>query len=390
MKLVLIITGLNTGGAETMLLKLLERLDTRFSAHVISLTSLGVLGARIAALGVPVDALGMRKGIQSSRAFMRLVRRLRALKPDVVQTFMYHADLLGGLAARLVAVPRVAWGIRNSGLALDRMSRTTRWTVRVCAQLSRHIPDRLVFCSHPARDRHVELGYDASRALVIDNGFDLDRFRPDAEARVGIRRELGISIDAPLVGMIARLDPQKNHHGFFQAAGQLHRRMPHAHYLLAVSGIDLGNADLRRWIEREELTSVVHLLGPREDIPRLLAALDICTLSSWGESFPNVLGEAMACGVPCVATDVGASRYIVGQTGQVVAPGDMTGLARAWERLLRVPGPEQLVLSQQARDRVATHFEIGMVVKQYESLYDELAMNTFEQQERAQPYAENE
>ena len=370
-----IITGLSTGGAEMMLLKLLERLDAaRFSPHVISLTSLGEIGPRIQALGIPVEALGMKSGmIPNPIIFARLVRRLKALKPDIVQTWMCHADLVGGLAARMARVPAIAWNIRHSSLSRDQTKWTTRAVVHLCAKASRRIPDRIVCNSQTARDIHIRIGYDPNRFAILPNGFDLSRFYPDLESRHAVRLELGIPDNAPLIGLIARFDPQKNHQGFFETASQLHHQHPAVHFLLAGSGIADSNSVIREWVQRYGIAEVTHLLGLRQDIPRLTAALDIASSSSsYGEAFPNVIGEAMACGVPCVVTDVGDSAYILGDTGRVVAPGDMTGLAAAWEQLLTLPDSERRALGERARARIAEQFEIGAVVKRYEAFYEEL------------------
>jgi glycosyltransferase involved in cell wall biosynthesis len=373
-RIVFIITGLSTGGAETMLLKLLERLDPRFEAHVISLSGLGEIGPRIQALGIQVDALGMRGGLPSPLAFARLLRRLRALRPDVVHTWMYHADLLGGLAARCAGVSALAWCIRNSNLDPRLTKRSTRAVAFACALFSRWLPRGILVCSSVARQLHADLGYAADRMAVIPNGFDLARFRPDAQARLALRHELGLAGDALLIGMVGRFDPQKDHAGFFRAAGVLHARHPAAHFVLAGAGVDASNTMLMRAAESAGIRKVTHLLGLRSDMPRLMAALDLLVLSSaFGEAFPNVVGEAMACGVPCVVTDVGDSAWIVGDTGRVVLPGDNTALAQAMQDLLELPVQQRQALGVRARARVLEHFEIGQVVAQYEAFFDGLA-----------------
>lgn len=374
MKIVFITTGLSTGGAEIMLLKVLERLDARFSPQVISLTALGEIGPGIQALGIPVESLGMQPGVPSPLAFFRLVRRLKTLNPEVVHTWMYHADLLGGLAARLAGVPAIGWAIRNSNLDQDKTKLSTRVVVGACAQVSRWVPDRILSCSEVARQVHVACGYAADKMVVVPNGFDLTRFQPDALARAAVRAELGVGNDAPLVGLIGRFDPQKNHAGFFEAAASLHRRLRTVHFVLAGKGIDEGNRELMRLVEAAGVQHVTHLLGLRSDIPRLMAALDVLASSSaYGEAFSNVLGEAMASGVPCAVTDVGDSAYIVGDAGRVVRPGDMPGLAGAMEELLALPPSARVALGERARARVADYFEIGRVVKRYEAFYEELA-----------------
>lgn len=355
-----------------MLFKVLERLDRqRFVPHVISLTTLGELAPRIAALGIPVDAVGMSPGLPSPSGFFRLLRLLGRLNPDVVHTWMYHADLLGGVAARLAGISAIGWCIRNSNLDRDKTKFSTRAVVGLCASISTWMPSRILSCSERARQVHVARGYAAEKMLVVPNGFDLDRFKPDDHARHAVRTELGLAVDTPLVGLIGRFHPQKNHAGFFDAAGQLHRHTPHVHFVLAGQGVDVSNAALMQAIGQEGVLANTHLLGLRGDMPVLMAALDLLvSSSSYGEAFPNVLGEAMACGVPCAVTDVGDSAYIVGDTGKVVAPADMAGLAIALKDLLALPPSEKAALGARARARVAENFEIGGVVRRFEGFYE--------------------
>jgi glycosyltransferase involved in cell wall biosynthesis len=372
-RILFIITGLSTGGAEMMLLKLLERLSReRFSASVISLTNAGELAPRIETLGIPVEAVGFKPGFFSPLAFLRLTAMIRKMKPDIVHTWLYHADLLGGLAARLARVRKVIWCIRNSDLSRERTRVLTRWVMHSCARLSPFVPHHIVSCSETALRIHAALGYRTEKMSVIPNGFDLDRFKPDAQARRRIRVELGISEETPLVGLIGRFDPQKNHAGFFEAAGSLLKRFPETRFLLAGSGIHAHNPALAEAMERNHVTARTHLLGLRTDIPDIMAALDILASSSYGEAFLNVLGEAMASNVPCAVTDVGDSAFIVGDTGSVVASGDMAGLADALARLLALPPPERADLGRRARKRIEKHFEIASVCRRYEDFYESL------------------
>jgi glycosyltransferase involved in cell wall biosynthesis len=376
MRIVFIITGLSTGGAEMMLFKLLEHLDRqRFEPYVISMTTPGDLAPRIAALGIPVDALGMKPGLPSPLGFFQLMQKLKRLSPDVVHTWMYHADLLGGLAARLAGVPAIGWCIRNSNLDKDKTKFSTRVIVKMCALISKWVPSKILSCSETARQVHVVRGYAAEKMMVVPNGFDLTQFKPDSDARRQIRSALGVTDQTPLVGMIGRFDPQKNHAGFFVAAEMLYRHMPQVHFVLAGTGVEQNNASLMQAVNRAGVFANTHLLGLRDDMPRLMAALDVLASSSYGEAFPNVLGEAMACGVPCVVTDVGDSAYIVGDTGRVVASGDMSGLAAALEEVLALLPSEKAALSERAHARVAAYFEIGKVVQQYENFYETLLAN---------------
>ncbi len=376
MRILYIITGLATGGAESMLLKLLERLDReRYTPMVISLTTSGDIGPRIAVLGIPVLALGMTPGLPRPSDFLYLLRKVRQLRPDIVHTWLYHADLLGGLAARLAGITAICWGIRSSNLDADKTHWTTRAVRRVCALLSHVIPKRIFLNSETARRIHVSLGYAGVKMSVVPNGFDLSRFRPDVGARGRVRAGLGCADDTLLVGMVGRFDPLKNHSGFISAMAMLHRHMPQVQLLLAGKGVDRDNKELVHSIERAGLSANTHLLGPRDDVPELMAALDVLACPSHAEAFPNVVGEAMAAGVPCVATDVGDCAYIIGDTGHVVPAGNMAGFASSVEAMLKLSHAERTALGEKARVRVASYFEIGHVVRSYEETYESLRVN---------------
>ena len=369
-KVLHIITGLSTGGAEMMLYNLLSRIDrTAFDPQVISLTNIGSIGGKIRALGVPVRAMGMRRSMPNPLEVLRLAYQLRKARPDVIQTWMYHADLVGGLAAKIARDIPLAWGIRASNLDPQGIKRRTIWTVMVCARLSRWLPTRIVCCSVASQRVHTERGYSTDKMVVIPNGFDLDAFRPDPGARLTVRQELGISKEALLIGLVARFDPLKDHRNFVQAAALLHARVPDVHFLLCGDGITWENRDLAGLIDAAGIRNCCHLLGLRDDVPRLLATLDIASLSSYGEGLPNVVGEAMACGVPCVVTDVGDSALIVAETGRVVPPKDWEALAAAWREMIEIGAEERKQLGLAARRRIEEHFSLAAVVERYQELY---------------------
>jgi len=370
----IVITSLSTGGAEMMLLKLLEHIDrSRFSVHVFSLTGLGEIGPRIQALGIPVEAMAMNRHAPSPFAVAALARRLRETRTDLVHTWLYHADLLGSIAARLAGVHTIAWCIRNNALDSDKSKRATRLVARLNAILSHRLPTGILCCADVARDLHVAHGYAGDKMEVIPNGFDLSRFVPDAEARHSVRRELKLSAHTPLVGIFGRHDPQKNHAGFLIAAGLLLRSRPDVHFVLVGAGIDSGNGELAAAARRAGVFDAAHWLGRRDDIPRLMASLDVLVSSSFSEAFSNVLGEAMACGIPCVVTDVGDSAAIVGESGRSVRSGDMPALAAAIDDLLALTPAQRAAVGRRARLRVEEHFEIGQVVRRYEDYYERLA-----------------
>ncbi len=367
-----IISGLQADGAETVLHAITSRMDAnRFQNEVISLTDLGPMTERFTASGIFVRALGMQPGIPSPYHLLRLAHWLSRSKPQVVQTWMYHADLIGGVAAQLAGKLPVVWGIHHTNLDPSQNKRMTIWTARVCARLSRRMPSRIVCCSEVSRRAHVQFGYAEHKMEVIPNGFDLQQFRPSVEARGSLRQELGISSDAPLVGMAARFHVQKGQRNFIEAAGRLHGKAPDVHFMLCGQGVDANNAELTDWIKQCDpgLKEVVHLLGSRKDMARFFAALDVATSASLSEAFPMAVGEAMACGTPCVVTDVGDSAVIVGQTGKVVPASDPQALANAWQQLLASSPTDRQQMGQAARNRVERRFGIGPIVERYQELY---------------------
>lgn len=372
MKVVHIAAGLDTGGGQTMLYRLVSRMNRElYPTEVVSLTDVGPIGDRIRALGMPVSAIGMRRGVPNPLAVFRLGRLLRASSPDVVQTWGYHADLAGGLAAKLAGHIPIVWGVHHTVFGAQGSKRMTVWTAWTCARLSRWLPGRIVCCSEATRQVHTRLGYAADKMIVVTNGFDPALFRPDQVARQSVRRELGIGADTPLVGLVARFDPQKNHRGFLQAAAILHTRLAECHFLLCGADVTWENAQLVKWVDASGIRERCHLLGERADVPRLMAALDVLSSASFSEAFPLVIGEAMACGVPCVVTDVGDSAIMVGETGLVVPSADPQALADAWTRLLlSMSAEERQQLGLAARRRVEERFSLERTVEQYLSVYE--------------------
>ena len=372
MKILHVITGLSTGGAEMMLYKLLSCLvRENVGNEVISLTGIGPVGERIAGLGVGVRALGMGRSLPSPTKLFSLARMMREAKPDIVHAWMYHANLLAGLAAKFARSPPVIWGIRQSNLDPRLSKRSTILTARLCAMLSARLPARILCCSAVARDVHVALGYAPEKMAVIPNGFDLECFRPDGEARIAVRRELGIEADAPLIGLVARFDPQKDHRSFITAAARLLESDASAQFLLCGEGIDGDNRELGEWIRAAGIGAHCHLLGLRDDMAAITAALDIAVSSSVGEGFSNAVAEAMACGVPCVVTDVGDSGLMVEDTGRVVAPGDEAALADAMAGLLAIGAEGRAKLGRAARRRVEENYSLPDIAARHLAFYRE-------------------
>ena len=371
------ITGLSAGGAETMLLKILKGLDfDKFSPSVISLTTDGEIGPKINELGIPVFALRIKSLVSAVLAFVWLVKYFLVLKPNVVHTWMYHADLFGGLAARLSGTRAVVWSIRQSNLSPHLNKRSTLCIVKLCAVLSRLIPKKILCCSKVAHATHLSVGYYEPRITVIPNGFDLEHFRPNKSHRTSVRDELGVDQDTLIVGFVARYDRQKNHDGFFKVAARLQEVFPRVHFVLVGSDVHWDNQLLVDAIELAGVWTQTHLLNSRNDIARLMASFDILVSTTHGEGFSNVIGEAMSCGVPCVVTDVGDSAEIVGETGKVARPGDMNELARHAIDILSKSSGERDRLGLLARERIRREYGIDQIRQRYTQLYSLVAGDT--------------
>jgi glycosyltransferase involved in cell wall biosynthesis len=313
-----ITSGLGNGGAEAVLFGLVTG-DSAENAHqIVSLTDAGYYGERLQRAGITVLDLGMSRGKITPGAIAELYRVICAARVDRVQTWMYHANLLGGVLARLAGA-RVIWGIHHSDLDAAKVSFSTRLVARVCAWLSAFVPARIIYCSRTAADVHVGLGYSRRRTVVVNNGVDVRRFKPDADARARVRAEWGVAAGQLLLGMVARWDPLKDHETLFAALAHVGSRLPDdCRVVLVGPGIDGSNAELITLMRRLGVDQRVTLAGARADIPAVMNALDLHILSSSGEAFGNVSAEAMACGVPAIVTAAGAGAEIVGDTGWVV------------------------------------------------------------------------
>jgi glycosyltransferase involved in cell wall biosynthesis len=315
LKVIHVITDLENGGAEKALFRLIT--SDIFNHHIIiSLSGIGVYGFKLRELGYTVEALFMSRNQIRFKGLWHLLRLLKSENPDVVQTWMYHADLIGGCIARLIGVQKVFWGIRGP-YNKARTSLSTKAVIYFCSLLSGFIPSAIVSNSRHAIRAHVNAGYRSDRFVCIPNGYDISTFQSGDSGSV-IRKRLELKEEDVLLGMVARFDPYKDHGTLFTALKDVKDRISNLKFVLVGSGMDNDNPELVQMIDHCDLGKTVCLQGPIEDIPNVMAALEIHVLSSAAESFPNVIAEAMATGTPCVTTDVGDASLIVGSTGWVV------------------------------------------------------------------------
>lgn len=362
-----VITAMNVGGAERMLKKVATGLPPA-DIDIVSMLQPGVTGQRLESLGYDVQSLGMSRGVPSLAALTRLRRMMVERRPDAVFGWMHHAYLAATLARLGVKdAPPLLWNVRHSITDISHEPFQTRAVLQLCARLS-SIPSAIVYNSHVARRQYAALGFNDDRAQVIPNGFDMEKFRPDAGARARLVSAFGIDADKPVIAMIARLHPMKSQETLITAFRTVLNRGLSAHLLLVGEGMESPPASIRELIATLPEGSVT-LSDHRTDTESWLAGVDIFALSSrWGEAFPNVLGEAMAAGVPCATTNVGDSAIIIGDTGAVAPPGDASALAEALLRLLRLSPEARKALGAAARERVAEHYALDAVRAQYADL----------------------
>lgn len=368
-KILHVITGLNNGGAEAVLCRLAIA-DQQYGNqhHVVSLMDRGIYADRLEQAGVAVSTLNLPRGRVTWSGLVGLYKLLRQVRPDVVQTWMYHADLIGGVVARLAGIKAIAWGIRHANHDPAHNSRVTLLIARICAGLSNWVPAKIISCSVKATQLHQTLGYCSDKFINIPNGYALENLKPGAQARRAVREELAISSDAFVVGMVARFDPQKDHQNLISALAQVKQSGRQFVCLLVGVGMDTGNARLLAQLDAAGITADVKLLGARNDIPAVMNALDVHVLSSLGEAFPNVLAEAMACGTPCVTTDVGDAIWIVGAHGWVVSPRKPAALAEGLlkaQTLFEKDPQAWQALQHACRAHIMDNFELSQMCKRY-------------------------
>ena len=368
-----LITGLETGGAERMLSRLVARTDRdRFRSLVVSITGAGNMAPAVDRAGIELISLGIPRGMPDPRGLFRLDRVLREVRPDILQTWLYHADFLGLVVKQLGYIPHLIWNVRCSDMSLASVSAVAGGLRRLLSWCSA-IPDAVIVNSRAGRLFHERIGYRPRRWEHVPNGFDTDELRPNLGARRFLRAELAIDDETIVIGLPARYHPMKDHSTFLEAAATLAETRPEVCFVLLGAGIDPSNRRLAKAISRRGIGDHIRLLGERKDMTEVYAALDIATLSSaYGEGFPNVLGEAMACGLPCVATDIGDAAELLGRTGIVVPPRDPQALAAAWRALIEIGAEGRRSLGNKARDRIVRDYDLGVAVARYEALYDDI------------------
>lgn len=369
MKALFLAPSLETGGAERQLVLLAAGLAGR--GHDVGLALFRKTGPLLASLpdAVRVHDLGKRGRADLLGFLLRAVRLVRAERPQVLCSFLGVPNLVAAGLKILSPGLRVAWSVRASDMDLNRYGLLHRLCARAEVLLSR-VPDRIVANSEAGRNHAVSQGMLADRFTVIPNGIDTETYRPDRGLGCSLREEWGIGEDQMLIGLVARLDPMKDHETFLRAAAQLAAQRADVRFA-CVGGGDPVLRESQQALGRElGLANRLVWAGARQDMPAVYNALDVlCLSSAYGEGFPNVLGEAMSCGVPCVATDVGDAAVVVGDTGLVVPKGEPAALARGLRTQLERLQSGDEALRAACRERIAEYFSLERMVAAFEDQF---------------------
>lgn len=365
------ITGLNVGGAESMLLSFVGQLDrNRWRTEILSLMPAGPLKARADSLGVPVRSAGMARGRPNLAAIGEVRRAFRDFAPQIAHGWMYHGNLAATFGAMRSGrkIP-VIWSIHHSLSGLAHEKPMTQALIRLSAAVSGS-PAAISYCSRVSAEQHRRIGFRPRRQVVIPNGTDCDLFKPSPDARGRLLKLLSVPQDAVLIGHVGRAHPMKDQVRLVRALGSLLKDGYSVHGVIIGAG-HLGGA-VERAVMEAGISENVSLLGMRDDVADLTPGLDLFVLSSaWGEAFPLAAAEAMASGVPVVATDVGDCSWLVGDAGGIARPNDTESLIAAIKSVLDLTADDRRALGARARQRIVDEFGLDQYVRGHLDLYEE-------------------
>tara|TARA_B100000575_G_scaffold287634_1_gene286292 strand:- start:356 stop:1483 length:1128 start_codon:yes stop_codon:yes gene_type:complete len=371
MRVLHIITGLDDGGAEAVLFRMCK-LDKKYKHIVISLQAQQKYVSLLQKFNISVHTLNFSKSSINFFGLFKLFKLIRQIKPDIVQTWMPHADLIGGVLARIAGVKKIFWGVHHTNLIKGKINRLVVMINRLNALLSNLVPTKIIYCAEKSREVQESIGFKKSKGVVVHNGYDTNSFFQDNSLDQIIRNELGIPHEAFLIGHVGSYQPLKDQETLIKSLSYLDQKRINFNAIFVGNKLEPSNENLISLIKKNGLSERIHLLGIRNDITAIMNGIDIFMLSSISEAFPNVLNEAMACGTPCITTDVGDAALIVGDTGWVVSPQDSKALAKASiealeEKEFYYESWEQR--KKACRKRILENFSLEKMVEKYKDVW---------------------
>ncbi len=369
MKIVHIISSLHTGGAASTLVRLILNMP-QHNHVVITLTDIGHLGESLIECGYTVHEVRLKNSTLWS-ALPRLWRLVRKERPEIVQTWMYHSDLIGGVISRLAGVRHIIWNVRNTHIPQGRFSKTGLF-VKLCAITSSWLPSAIICCAKSSMEFHVMKGYQRKKMTMIPNGYEALNWHPIGADRAKARRNYGFPDCAFIVGIVGRYDMLKGYDVFIEAAAIISKSINNAIFIMIGRHVNEDNFELNSLILTRGGNADFRLLDERRDVMKIISTMDVYCLSSISEGFPNVVAEAMLMQIPCVVANVGDAAQIVGPTGYVVPPRNPSAIAEAVCALANIGEKQRRAFGKAARQRIVDNYSIEAVSKEYDKLYSEI------------------
>tara|TARA_Y100001968_G_C19454442_1_gene771576 strand:- start:17550 stop:18683 length:1134 start_codon:yes stop_codon:yes gene_type:complete len=373
LRIIHIITSLEANGAQLMMLRLIEQLKRQgFSIKVISLTSKVPLLERFESIGIKVSVIDFSRFNIFYNLYLLLIE-ISNFKPSIVQTWMYHADLLGGFISKILGIKKIFWNIRHSDIDHKGMKITTIVISRICAFTSYFIPDKIISNSYRAIQIHKSIGYCDNKFIYIPNGFAYNKSGNSNNKYLDLRSSLYLSKSDIIVGSLARYHNQKDYPNLLKSAREVLDYRRDIHFVLCGNNVNYSNIQLTELINKLKINKNIHLLDYQKDIQNILTQLDLLvSSSSYGEGFPNVIGEAMLMGTPCISTDVGDSRLIIRDDRFIVPPSNSKLLSQAILNFISLSSTEKIDIGIRGNKIIIDNYSLKSVLLKYLHVYHSL------------------
>tara|TARA_B110000008_G_C16973848_1_gene565033 strand:- start:3052 stop:4179 length:1128 start_codon:yes stop_codon:yes gene_type:complete len=365
-KILHIITGLKVGGAENALHRLIVNSPDGYKHEVLSLTTGGEMHSVFSNSNIEVVTIDFKNSFVSS--MISLVKVIKSKNPDIVQTWLYHSNLIGGIAARLSGIKNIIWGLRGTAIPQSIIS-IHNIIINLGALFSYFIPSYIVCNAQTVKNYHVRKKYCSKKIEIIENGFILHKDEPQKESMLA---EIKANKESLLIGTVGRYDKLKDYPNMISALSIIMQEFSNVHLILVGRGLDNLNIELKNLISNSLDISRVHLLGEKNNISSCLRELDIFCLSSRNEGFPNVLAEAMLMKIPCVSTNAGDAANLISDIGVLVPVEDHIKLALGLKYMIAMSKKERRKIGEKSYSHIRSNFSIENNISKFCKLYMKL------------------